>query len=163
MQAQLLPPPCKPGIDRTGPCCCRRQAYPVGTQKTVIRTALPRAHRLPAGEEASVQERLESVLEGPFNNLASKRPKLSYSASSLAEDKKNFLYTLMGEVSAAGPQSRWQDPAALGKYEVSEQHPGLPPGAGTGAEQVPVHLPGDQQALPATNCSEGFKQAAAAC
>ena len=46
-----------------------------------------------------MQERLENVLEGPFNNsLASKRPKLSYSASSLAEDKKNFLYTLMGEV-----------------------------------------------------------------
>ena len=46
-----------------------------------------------------MQERLESVLEGPFNSsLASKRPKLSYSASSLAEDKKNFLYTLMGEV-----------------------------------------------------------------
>ena len=45
-----------------------------------------------------MQGRLESVLEGPSSNLASKRPKLSYSASSLAEDKKNFLYTLMGEL-----------------------------------------------------------------
>ena len=104
-----------------------------------------------------MQERLENVLEGPSNNLASKRPKLSYSASSLAEDKKNFLYTLMGELlqqrhkarnlSLAGSRCigpTWSSRAALFCS-------GLPPGAGPGADQVSFHLRGVQQALPAPN------------
>ncbi len=112
-----------------------------------------------------MQERLESVLEGPFNNnLASKRPKLSYSASSLAEDKKNFLYTLMGEVLQQGHRvaGRIQLHWANMKFQSSTQGCLLEQAQGRSRCQS-TSRGTSRRYLQPIHCSEGFKQAAAAC
>ena len=124
----------------------------------IISTALSRCHCLPAGEEASVQERLENVLEGPSSNsLASKRPKLSYSASSLAEDKKNFLYTLMGEVLQQCHKARGlllAGSSCIGQPGVQEQHP---------PERLLEQAQGRRRCPHPLPFIGGFNQAAAAC